>query len=249
MRSPLTLIRCALLAILALVLTGVGLGMEPSRADEAPLPAFVDEVPDVLPVTPSPVDSLELALSLAAPHLDPVVLDLALKSYANAVRSGLVPDPSMLTVIDYSRPSDEPRFFVFDLEARDLVFEELVAHGKNTGRRLATEFSNVESSLKTSLGLFVTQDTYVGKHGRSLRLEGLETGFNDRARARAIVIHGADYVNAATAKSQGRLGRSLGCPAVRPEIATPLIKAVKDGGLLFAYYPDQRWLDRSTYLN
>jgi hypothetical protein len=101
----------------------------------------------------------------------------------------------------------------------------------------------------SSLGLFRAGESYRGKHGYSLRLDGLEPGFNDRARPRAIVIHGAEYVDGAMAASQGRLGRSLGCPAVRPELARPLIDAVKDGGFVFAYYPDPGWLQASTYLN
>ena len=152
-------------------------------------------------------------------------------------------------MIDFSRPSTEKRMWVYDLRSRELLFHEHVAHGRGSGANLATSFSNVPESNQSSLGLFRTGEAYIGKHGLSLRLDGLERGVNDRARERAIVIHGADYVNAATAQSQGRLGRSLGCPAVRPEIAGSLIDAVKDGGLLFAYYPQQSWLSSSAYLN
>src|SRR5262249_26020375 len=112
-----------------------------------------------------------------------------------------------------------------------------------------TEFSNNAESNMTSLGLFRTAEAYVGHNGYSLRLDGLERGVNDRARERAIVIHGAPYVNAVTARANGYLGRSLGCPAVRPEIARKLIDAVKGGGLVFAYYPDRNWLKTSDFLN
>jgi hypothetical protein len=152
-------------------------------------------------------------------------------------------------VIDFSRPSTQKRLWVYDLRSRALLFHEHVAHGRGSGANMASSFSNVPESYQSSLGLFRTGEAYVGKHGLSLRLDGLERGINDRARERAIVIHGADYVNATTAQAQGRLGRSLGCPAVRPEIAKPLIDAVKEGGLLFAYYPEQSWLEGSTYLN
>ena len=113
---------------------------------------------------------------------------------------------------------------------------------------MATAFSNVESSLKTSLGLFVTRDTYVGQHGVSLRLDGLEPGFNDRASTRAIVIHGADYVNLDLVPRYGRIGRSWGCPALRAAIAKPIIDVLKDGQFVFSYYPDQDWLARSALL-
>jgi hypothetical protein len=178
----------------------------------------------------------------------PAVFALALEAAGTAVARGEA-DPRTLTVIDFSRPSTEKRLWVYDLRTHQLLFHEQVAHGRGSGENLATAFSNVPESNQSSLGLFRTAEAYIGKHGLSLRLDGLERGINDRARERAIVIHGADYVNAATARSQGRLGRSLGCPAVRPEIAAPLIAAVKDGGLLFAYYPAPSWLDASAYLD
>jgi hypothetical protein len=181
--------------------------------------------------------------------IDPALFGLALDAAAQAVSRGDATAPRTLTVIDFSRPSTQKRLWVYDLRSRALLFHEHVAHGRGSGANMATSFSNTPESNQSSLGLFRTAEAYVGKHGLSLRLDGLERGINDRARERAIVIHGADYVNAATARAQGRLGRSLGCPAVRPEIATPLISAVKENGLLFAYYPEQSWLSSSTYLN
>jgi hypothetical protein len=180
--------------------------------------------------------------------VDETVFSLALESAESAVARG-VADPATLTVIDFSRPSTSPRLWVYDLRARKLLFEEHVAHGRNSGFDVPTKFSNTPDSNMSSLGLYRAAESYIGKHGYSLRLDGLEAGFNDHARDRAFVIHGAEYVNAKTAKAQGRLGRSLGCPAVRPEIARKLIDAVKDGGLVFAYYPDPAWLHKSTYLN
>jgi len=181
-------------------------------------------------------------------NVDATVFSLALESAENAVGRGQA-DPATLTVIDFSRPSTAPRLWVYDLRARKLLFEEYVAHGRNSGFDVPTNFSNQPESNMSSIGLYRAAESYIGKHGYSLRLDGLEPGFNDRARDRAIVIHGAEYVNAKTAKAQGRLGRSLGCPAVRPEIARRLIDAVKDGGLVFAYYPDPAWLHGSRYLN
>ena len=181
--------------------------------------------------------------------IDPKVFALALDAAASAVGRGRVKDPATLTVIDYSKPSTEKRMWVYDLRTHALLFDELVSHGRGSGKTNATAFSNDPSSNKTSLGLFRTGETYVGHNGYSLRLDGLEPGVNDRARERAIVVHGAPYVNAATAKANGYLGRSLGCPAVRPEVAHALIDAIKGGGLLFAYYPDAAWLKSSALLN
>jgi hypothetical protein len=181
--------------------------------------------------------------------IDPRVFALALEASASAVERGQAKDPGTLTVIDYSKPSTEKRMWVFDLRTRALLFDELVSHGRGSGKTNATSFSNDPSSNKSSLGLFRTAEAYVGHNGYSLRLDGLERGVNDKARERAIVVHGAPYVNAGTAKANGYLGRSLGCPAVRPEVAHSLIDAIKGGGLLFAYYPDPSWLKSSSLLN
>ena len=176
------------------------------------------------------------------------VLKLALKATSCAAASGAIDTPPTLTVIDYSRPSVEPRLWVFDLATGDLLFKELVAHGRNTGDNLATKFSNEVDSRQTSLGLFVTDDPYVGSNGYSLRLDGLDVGFNDRARDRAIVMHGAPYVNETIAATQGRIGRSWGCPALRTAIAAKVIDRISGGGVIFSYYPDQEWLQTSRFL-
>lgn len=176
------------------------------------------------------------------------LFDMALGAAACAVRTGDIPDLSTLTVIDYSRPSTEKRLWVFDVKTRALLYEELVAHGKGSGDNMARSFSNDPESHQSSLGLFRTEDTYAGKNGYSLRLRGLDTGFNDHAYDRAIVMHGASYVSDDVAHAQGRLGRSWGCPALREGIAREVIDAVKGTGLVFAYYPDPAWLAASKYL-
>ena len=135
-----------------------------------------------------------------------------------------------------------------DLRTRALLFEEVVSHGRGSGLAMATSFSNKPESNRSSLGLYRTAETYIGKHGYSLRLDGLEPGVNDKARERAIVMHAADYVNPVAARAQGYLGRSLGCPALRPAISRSLIDTVKNGSLVFAYYPDRTWLKGSRYL-
>lgn len=180
--------------------------------------------------------------------LDPKVFELALGAAKCAVRSGAVADPRTLTVIDYSMPSTVERLWVYDVRNRVLLYKELVAHGQGSGVNYATEFSNQPDTHRTSIGLFVTEDTYVGRNGYSLRLNGLDQGFNDRARERAIVIHGAPYVNASLARAQGRIGRSWGCPALNDGVARRVIDTVKGGSLVFSYYPDQNWLGSSRYL-
>lgn len=183
-----------------------------------------------------------------APAVNPEALRMALEALENAEAAGTAVRTDVLALIDYSRPSTEPRLWVFDLENNLLLFEELVAHGKNSGGDTPVRFSNRPGSLMSSLGVFVTANTYYGKHGYSLRLKGLEEGVNDNSMERAIVMHAASYVDPEVARRLGRLGRSWGCPAVRPEISRQLIDAVKDGALLFAYYPDDRWLSTSRFL-
>jgi hypothetical protein len=177
------------------------------------------------------------------------VLNLALGAVSCGVASGDLQAPPTLTLIDYSLPSTTPRLWVFDLGSGKLLFNELVAHGRNSGDNMATQFSDAMESRETSLGLFRTADTYVGHNGYSLRLDGLEPGFNGHARERAIVIHGAPYVDANTAKANGRLGRSWGCPALREAVARQVIDTVRDGGVIFSYYPDPAWLKASKFLN
>lgn len=193
-------------------------------------------------------DRLAAELVAAAPSANPEVLSLATRAADCARRQGLLDGFHRLAVIDYSLPSTQPRLWVFDVDRGRLLFQELVAHGRNTGEQLAARFSNVEGSRMSSLGLFQTADTYYGHNGYSLRLRGLDAGFNDNALSRAIVMHGAPYVSEAIAERLGRLGRSWGCPAVRQEVAKMMIDTMKGGALLFAYYPDRKWLKESPLL-
>ena len=176
-------------------------------------------------------------------------LSLALGAVRCAVSSGDIDAPKTLTLIDYSKPSTEPRLFVYDLATGKLLFKELVAHGKNTGDNLATRFSDEMNSRQSSIGLFVAAEPYVGSNGYSLRLDGLEPGFNAHARERAIVMHGAPYVTTQFAAAQGRIGRSWGCPALREAVAHQVIDTIRGGGVIFSYYPDQAWLKSSRFLN
>lgn len=191
-------------------------------------------------------------ITTQAENLRPEVLELALEAFERASREGLV-RRKVLTIVDYELPSYEKRLWVIDLERGRVLHEEWVAHGMGRPRgsggtlEAARSFSNAPGTLKSSLGLYVTAETYLGRHGYSLKLDGLEPGINDAARERLIVLHGADYVTSDRADSR-ELGRSWGCPAVRPEVARGLIDAIKGGSLLWIYYPERSWLEASRYL-
>ncbi|MDR1990434.1 MAG: murein L,D-transpeptidase catalytic domain family protein [Acidobacteriaceae bacterium] len=237
--------------MLRTALLGVGLSLVASLSLSGQASTDMASAPTKTALDPT---SPELTLSADAWNntplgsLDSRVFELALNAASCAVQSGDIAEPQTLTVIDYSRPSTEARMWVFDLQTHELLYNELVAHGEGSGGNLPTRFSNDDNSHRSSLGLFSTGETYNGKNGYSLRLNGLDAGFNDHAMERAIVIHGATYVNETVAKKQGRLGRSWGCPALREGIAHEVIDHVKGSGLVFAYYPDARWLATSKYL-
>ncbi|WP_101926404.1 MULTISPECIES: murein L,D-transpeptidase catalytic domain family protein [Luteimonas] len=186
-------------------------------------------------------------LSAAAPALDRKVLALALDARACAARRHDV--GRRLAVIDYSQPSTDVRLWVFDVPDTRLLHAEHVAHGRGSGDNVPTVFSDTEGSYQSSLGLFRMSETYVGGNGYSLRMDGLEPGLNARARERLIVMHGADYVDPAQGRRQGRLGRSWGCPAVRSEVAQAVIDDLKDGQLLFAYADDPSLRRESRFLH
>ena len=185
--------------------------------------------------------------------LRPEVLELALEAYEQAVAGGHVRRPT-LTIIDYELPSYQQRLWVIDMVTGRLLHQEWVAHGMGKPRgsggtmEEALSFSNERGTLKSSLGLFLTAETYYGRHGYSLKLDGLEEGVNDNARERLIVLHSAHYVSEGRADDR-LIGRSWGCPAVRPGIGKILIDAIKDGSVLWIYYPHEEWLEESEFLD
>jgi len=202
----------------------------------------------LVPVLAAATESPAVLMHRLAPDADPRVLALALEARdCAAAQFGNAPSPR-LAVIDYSLPSTKPRLWVFDLGQQSLLFHEYVAHGQGTGENLAHAFSNRDGSHESSLGLFRTGQTYQGHNGYSLRMEGLEPGVNDAAMAREIVMHGAAYVNPDMARQRGRLGRSWGCPALRPQVAPAVIDSLKNGQMIFAYYPDSNWLAHSPFI-
>jgi hypothetical protein len=196
------------------------------------------EVPFTAVPAPAPVPTAAAALAAVAADsgLRPEVLDLALRAHERAVAAHQTTSPVM-TVIDYSLPSRERRLWVLDLEQGTVLARELVAHGKRTGDDIARNFSDAQGSYQSSLGTFVTGETYQGKHGLSLRLKGLDQGLNSHAEARGIVVHAAEYVNQAIVAQLGRLGRSEGCPALNPGVAGRIIGLIKGGTVVFSYFP------------
>lgn len=182
-----------------------------------------------------------------ANNLDTKALRVSLTAYLKAKQKGIINEP-MITIVDYSKPSDQRRLWVIDLRTNKILFNTWVAHGKNSGAAQSTSFSNNPRSLKSSMGVFVTDSTYSGHNGYSLRVKGLEPHINDNAYSRSIVFHGAAYAHASVAKARGMLGRSWGCFAVGRDTIKPLIDTIKRNTLVVAYYPDQHWLSTSRFL-
>lgn len=172
----------------------------------------------------------------------------AFQGYEQLKQQGQIVN-DILTVIDFSLSSKEERLWVIDMSCQQILLQTLVAHGRNSGLEYATNFSNENESFKSSLGFYLTGEMYQGKHGTSLRLDGLEYGINHKARERAVVIHGADYVSKKIAAKQGYLGRSLGCPAVPYEVHQQLIQLIKNKSCLFIYHPSKHYLTNSKLLS
>lgn len=194
------------------------------------------------------VDDVYEAANLASSGLDSSVFEKAVVGYYNLKTANLIPaTSSLLTIVDFNKSSKTKRMWIVDLQKRKLVLNTWVAHGQGSGDDMAKAFSNNEESHQSSLGFYVTDDIYVGKHGRSLRLNGVDVGFNDKARERAIVLHGADYVNQNTIDQLGRLGRSFGCPAVSTEVVEQVINTIKDKNVLFINANDSAYT--SKYLD
>ncbi len=202
-----------------------------------------------LPKEISSKDNVEILLeNLSEKHENlpsRTALDLAMEGYQKLENQLANP---VLTVIDFSLPSTEKRLWVIDMKQQDILLNTVVSHGRNSGMLMAEKFSNNPESYQSSLGFYKTAETYQGKHGYSLRLDGLEKGFNDQARNRAIVLHGADYAREEVAKMSGRLGRSLGCPAVPTELSQEVIDLIKNGSLLFIFGQDPSYLNQLPFL-
>lgn len=186
---------------------------------------------------------------LSCPEMNLQAFQMAYQGYQNLAHQDLIERDSILTLIDFSKASTEKRFFIIDLKHEKVLEKSLVAHGKNTGVLFAENFSNTPHSNQSSLGFFLTGNTYQGKHGYSLRIKGMEPGINSNAWQRAIVIHGANYVSENFISKHGRLGRSFGCPALPYDISRKVIDLIKDSSCLFIYSPDESYLDSSSIIS
>jgi len=192
--------------------------------------------------------SLYGLMKLDSLGLSQEAFNYGLQGYMGLVSNGVVKKDNIISIVDFSLPSSKKRLFVIDVTTGKLLFNTFVSHGRNSGKEMATEFSNDANSFKSSLGFYVTGTTYSGEHGYSLHLEGKEAGINDNAYSRSIVMHAADYVNESIIKAKGILGRSLGCPAVPPALHKAIINTIKDGSCLFLYSPDSFYVSHSKMI-
>lgn len=205
---------------------------------------FADEL-----VFEDSLQSLYSAIRLQDYNLSYRVFKYAMTGYFNLQQQGKLSDKKLISIIDFSKSSSSKRFYTIDLEQLAVKFFTYVSHGKNTGEDEAKSFSNVVHSNQSSLGFYVTGETYVGSKGYSLRLDGMEKGYNDRIRERAVVMHNADYVSEGFIKKYGRLGRSQGCPALPVELGKKVIDMVKNKTVIFAFFNDDQYLQTSSVLN
>ncbi len=188
-------------------------------------------------------------LNLQVKGLSRTAFDYALNGFEKLKERGVLSNGNILTIIDFSLPSNKKRLFVIDVKSLKLVFNSYCAHGQNSGKEMAEKFSNSQESLQSSIGFYITSGTYAGRNGFSMYLRGMEKGFNDNAYARSIVMHGADYATDNFIRNNGYLGRSWGCPAVPPELNKPIIDKIKGGSCLFIYSEKNNYTRRSTLIN
>ena len=204
------------------------------------LDSILHRLPGRFVITNQVADSSELpALPL---------IQTALAGYEMLIEEQCIRRPEVITIIDFSLPSNKERLWVLDLIQGKVLFRCLVSHGRNSGELMAENFSNIPGSCTSSPGFYSTGETYIGKHGLSLTLDGLEKGINDKARARTIVMHGADYVSNDFIRKYGRLGRSFGCPAVPEELSKEIIQTIKGGSCLFIYVPKTSYSSNSPII-
>lgn len=193
-------------------------------------------------------DKLFDSLKLGKMGLGRRAFDYAMLGYYVLKNKNMLSNDRIISIADMSAPSGKKRFFVIDVKDYKLLFVTYVSHGRKTGLAEAFYFSNEPESFKSSVGFYITSSTYSGKHGYSMRLEGIEMGFNNNAMERDIVVHSADYVSDAVVKSQGYVGRSLGCPALSPAVYRPIIEKIKNGSCMFIYGNDSRYIINSGLL-
>lgn len=217
-------------------------GLSDLSATASPVAADIPPVDDFISFAE------ELYTAMDDKELNYTAFEKGLRGYVKLKSEGQIEEESLLTVIDMSLSANKNRLFLIDVNNKKILHKSIVAHGKNSGGEYASTFSNKVGSFKSSIGFYKTGETYHGKHGLSLRLDGLEYT-NNNARKRAIVIHAADYVSQNFIKNYGRLGRSLGCPSLPEKDYDKVIHSIKNGSLLFIYYPEDQYLKNSVLAN
>jgi len=225
--------------LICLVFMGLAIPTSYAASETSPLSIEVDDFTTF---------AENLYEALADSDLEYEPFEKALKGYLKLQKEGKIEENSYLTVIDMSISANRNRFFLIDVENKKIIHKSIVAHGRNSGGEFAKFFSNKIGSFKSSIGFYRTAETYQGKHGLSLRLDGLEYS-NNNARKRAIVIHAADYVSSVFIQKNGRLGRSLGCPSLPQKNYDQIVHKIKNGSLLFIYYPEDNYLKNSLLAN
>lgn len=231
-------------------------------AKSKPLGKLFHDAPGVHPVTVTDTSLLNNSavnagfkfnlydsLRLGSLGLGRQVFDYAMKGFNFMREKGAITNDQVISIVDFSKPSSQKRLFIIDLKNYKVLFNTYVAHGMQSGKEFANQFSNLPESNKSSLGFYETLDTYMGGNGYSLKLQGVEHGINDNANKRAIVMHGAGYVDERLIRSQGYIGRSWGCPAIPQQLHKSIIDKIKHGTCLFIFSPDRKYLAHSKILN
>jgi L,D-transpeptidase catalytic domain len=219
-----------------------------ASAPMMPMPAIAAKAAEIRLVI-NQSDYIYRSMGLVKEGLSETAFEYAWRGYHNLVKRGSIRKRSVLSIVDFSQSSSEKRMYVIDVRHRRLLYRTYVAHGQNSGSEYAETFSNEPESFKSSLGFYVTKTTYIGKNGLSLRLDGVDNGFNDNAMQRNIVLHGCTYVGDQYLENFGSTGTSLGCPALPAAISGHIIHVVKGGSCLFIYHPTQEYLDHSVVIN
>jgi len=215
-----------------------------SKNDTAGISAQAHDVTET-----DPLEAEYENLHLDNMGLSKAAFNYAMKGFNYLVQTGRLAKDNIISIVDFSKPSSQKRLFVIDLNNLRVLYNTYVAHGVNSGKEYANQFSNTPESNKSSLGFYETKNTYMGGNGYSLKLAGLEKGINDNAERRDIVIHGAEYVDESLIRAQGYIGRSWGCPALPEKLHKPIIDKIKNGTCLFIYGPDNTYLRKSKIIN
>lgn len=237
-----------LISAYCLLFSLISISWLPVPANNRLLPSLLTDSVDH-DYTGSPSAYLYNQLGLEEKGLSKEAFEYAYTGYRNLLKKNIIREESYLTICDFSQSSNNKRLYLIDLENNAIVLNTYVAHGRNSGGEFATRFSNKPGSLQSSIGFYVTRDTYYGEHGLSLKIDGLENGYNDKALRRHIVIHGASYIEEKWLQNSNYMGRSFGCPAVPAKERDLIINTIKNGTCLFIYHPSRTYLKGSKILN